>query len=312
MNERYIPFVMLLLLFAAVFAHQPKLVMGHNLAVDTPYEVVQPEVSKAYYGELTGQPDYYIIEAREPFHLYVQVNSPLAPNEARKFSVEILNASKERYAIAYENESKWHQWFEPFGGDWYLRGPEYSQDVPAGIYYIKVYNGENRGKYSLAIGEKEEFPPAEMISATLLIPSIKQAFFGKNVLMAFLHLAGVALGIGAISIIFISGPILIRPGKMSPKAVNVYYAARPLMLAGVLLTCATWVLIYLENPENIMGMVKSALLGVLAVLALALMVFVNPKPDRKTGKSNVKMHGPVVLLSFLGWWLLLLLTVAIM
>ncbi len=311
MNNKYIP-LFVLLLFAAAFAHQPRFVIGYNLTLENPYSVVAPEVSKAYYGELSGNPDYYIIVAKDPFDFYAQVDSPLAPNEARRFSIEILNSSKEPIAFAYENESDWHQWFEPFGGDWYLIGPTYKATVPAGIYYIKVYNAENKGKYSLAVGEKEEFPPGEMINALILIPPMKQAFFGKNVLMNFLHLAGIVLGLGAISIIFLSGSILVRAGKMSPKAINVYYVTKPLVLAGIVLTGITWMLLYAQNPESLIGTVKSVMLGALFILALALALFVNPKPDEKTDKSNVKLHGPIVLLSFLGWWLLLLLTVVMM
>ncbi|MEM3364333.1 MAG: hypothetical protein QXS93_02365 [Candidatus Micrarchaeia archaeon] len=305
----YIP-IIALLLFATAFAHQPRFVIGYNLTLENPYNVIAPEVSKAYYGELSGKPDYYIIVAKDPFELFVQVNSPLAPNEAKRFSIEILNSSKQPFAFAYENQSGWGQWFEPFGGDWYLSGPSYKAYLQPGIYYVKVYNGENIGKYTLIIGEKEEFPPNEVINAVLLIPPMKQVFFGKDIVMVFLHIAGIVLALGAVSVTFLSGAVLSRPGKTSPKAVSIYYATRPVLIAGVIITVATWLLIYSQNPASIMGTMKSVLLGVLVVLALGLVLLVNPKPDEKTERSKVKMHGPLILLSFIGWWLLLLITVA--
>ncbi|MCX8200316.1 MAG: hypothetical protein N3G76_02510 [Candidatus Micrarchaeota archaeon] len=308
MDTKYL--MLVLLLIAAPFAHQPRFVIGYNLTLENPYNVVAPEVSKAYYGELSGKPDYYIIVAKDPFDLYVQVNSPLAPKEARRFSFEILDSSKQPIVSVYENQSKWGQWFEPFGGDWYLTGPEYKARMPAGIYYVKVYNEENRGKYALVVGEKEEFPPNEAINAILLIPPMKQAFFGKDVVMGFLHLAGIVLALGAVSVIFLSGSVFSRTGKMSPKAVSIYYATQPVLIAGVIITVITWMLMYSQNPESIMATVKSVVLGVLVLLALALVLLVNPKPDEKTERSNVKLHGPIVLFSFCGWWLLLLLTVA--
>ena len=42
--------------------------------------------------------------------------------------------------------------FEEFGGDYYLQGPTFDQNVSAGTYYIKVFNENNTGKYSLATG----------------------------------------------------------------------------------------------------------------------------------------------------------------
>ena len=309
MNTRYL---MLLLVVAVVsgYAHQPRIVMGLNLTLEEPYEIVQPEISRAYYGELTGSPQYYIIEARDPFELYVQVNSPLAPKEARRFSLQILNSSKEPIVDIYENESDWHQWFEPYGGDWYLMGPEYKKTLPAGIYYIKVYNKGDTGKYALAVGEKEDFTFGEMINALILVPTLKQAFFGKDVLMNFMHLAGIMLGLGAISIIALSGSIFIKHRRMGPKEVNVYYATKYIVIVGALITALTWIMMYAQNPESIMGMVKSVLIGITVLLAIALALFINPKPDTKTERSNVKYHAHIIILSLIAWWAILLLTVA--
>ena len=43
-----------------VHAHQPKLI-NYSPTIDSPHKVFFPEISKAYYSKLTGQPHYYVI-----------------------------------------------------------------------------------------------------------------------------------------------------------------------------------------------------------------------------------------------------------
>ena len=54
-------FIFILLLTTNLFAHQPKLI-NYSPSVDNPHEVIFPEISKAYYGKLSGEPHYYIIK----------------------------------------------------------------------------------------------------------------------------------------------------------------------------------------------------------------------------------------------------------
>ena len=79
---------------------------------------------------------------------------------------------------------EWEVWYEEFAGDYYMKGPELGEDfkstskLPAGKYEVKVFNENNQGKYSLAIGEKEEFPAPEIANAIILVPWLKLTFFG--------------------------------------------------------------------------------------------------------------------------------------
>jgi hypothetical protein len=45
---------------------------------------------------------------------------------------------------------------------------------------VRVSNPDNRGKYVLAIGELEEFPPDKALHALIALPTIKKWFFGKS------------------------------------------------------------------------------------------------------------------------------------
>ena len=73
--------------------------------------------------------------------------------------------------LYHANGSKfnWEPWYEPYARDWYWKGPEIGGEInnekrfkksfliKSGTYIIKVYNNENIGNYSLAIGEVEFF-----------------------------------------------------------------------------------------------------------------------------------------------------------
>ncbi|MFZ2072748.1 MAG: DUF2892 domain-containing protein, partial [Minisyncoccia bacterium] len=75
---------------------------------------------------------------------------------------------------------EWKRFFEPFGFDTYLKGPEYKAHVEAGKYDIYVWSANNDSKYSLAIGEKESFNWKEMKNIINLIPEIKKDFFNES------------------------------------------------------------------------------------------------------------------------------------
>ena len=72
------------------------------------------------------------------------------------------------------------EYFEPFAGDYYLKGPEFKKAVPAGNYQIVVFNRENTGKYVLAVGEKEVWDLASIIPTIYALPWLKVNFFNTS------------------------------------------------------------------------------------------------------------------------------------
>ena len=63
--------LILLLIFCSInltfaFAHQPKLIK-YSPSSNEPHDVIDPEISKAYYGKLIGEPHYYKIESGTEF-----------------------------------------------------------------------------------------------------------------------------------------------------------------------------------------------------------------------------------------------------
>lgn len=169
----------------AASAHQPRLV-----GQDGPTKVSDPEISKAYYGELTGEPAFFEINEAKPFDLYVNILSPDIVGTRKDFSVDIYFEDallKKMDGTKYA----WHFFYEPFGNDVYWWGPEYREPAaPAGKYKIVVSNPGNSGKYALAVGEGEVFTPGEIINAVKLIPKLKTNFFVKPAYDSFFGVAG--------------------------------------------------------------------------------------------------------------------------
>lgn len=56
-----------------VTAHQPRLEVGQNATYENAIVVETPEISQAFYGKLTGSPNYYKITSDKPFKLYINL-----------------------------------------------------------------------------------------------------------------------------------------------------------------------------------------------------------------------------------------------
>ena len=125
-----------------------------------------PEISQAFYGNLNGQPDYYRITSDKSFNLYVNLLVPQSKSINPEFvSAQITDSSGNTLGLLIGKNSTWTPFFEDFGGDYYLQGPSFNQTVAAGTYTVKIFNSNNAGKYAVAIGTVETFPPLESLNA---------------------------------------------------------------------------------------------------------------------------------------------------
>ncbi len=175
-----------LVLSGTALAYQPKLAFDQTII-----KVEEPEISKAYYDILSGDPVVYQIESNQPFNLYVNLLIPVVENTRRDFIVEIR---KDGVLLdMLQGGGEWTQFFEPHGRDNYLKGPEFKQEAEPGSYEIEIFNNDYQGKYVLVIGEKEELPLKRIIKTAFLLPRIKVQFFEKSPLVALFNLSGLFL-----------------------------------------------------------------------------------------------------------------------
>ncbi len=220
---KFIPLT-LLALFVSLFTLAPSLVFAHQprITEERLTIVTDPEVSKAYYGKLTGEPDVYTIEAKEAFNLYVGVLVPDIASTKKDILAEVFKGN-EKIATIGGISATWKPFFEPFGQSHYFDGGEYKARAEAGVYTIKVSNPLNTGKYSLAIGEIEKFDGKEGLNALTLIPQIKKNFFNESPIGFILSPFGwgliVIMYILAFIVGFIYRAILKKFAKNSPRGV---------------------------------------------------------------------------------------------
>jgi hypothetical protein len=199
MKKILLSVILLTFLFAPrAEAHQPRIVEGGGVV-----EVKNPEVSQAFYGELTGHPQVFRIQSEKPFKLYAGLLVPDVPEAKKDLSMAI---TREGVPVAAYDGTKWpwKRFYEEFGGDWYWWGPETgpigqtTKLSPAGTYEIRVFSPSNLGKYSLAVGEIESFPLSEIWNTIVRMPWIKAHIFDKSPLTDFLNRIG----------LYIFGPIV--------------------------------------------------------------------------------------------------------
>jgi len=156
-----------------VLAHQPRIVEYEKI------NVTKPEISKAYYGELSGKPHIYMIEASSTIDLYVNVLVPFIEGPGKNVIVKIFKGDQSLGSLS-PGEKDWKEFFEPFGQSMYWQGPEFKIRADAGKYKILVQSREKNIRYVLAIGEIEAFDGIESLKAILLIPELKRNFFEES------------------------------------------------------------------------------------------------------------------------------------
>jgi hypothetical protein len=167
---------LLVMMPAIALAHQPRLTQSRQTLVP------EPEISKAYYAKLTGEPDTYIIESATPFDLYVNVLVPDIAGQKKDVSATIIKNGQTDKPLAVIGgvDANWEKFYEPFSGSIYWRGQEYKVVAEAGKYEVRVWSSNNDSKYSLAIGEGEFFDSKEVWNALRLVPQIKSGFFEES------------------------------------------------------------------------------------------------------------------------------------
>ena len=172
----------------AASAHQPRLVLDR-----TSIEVRTPEVSQAFYARLNGSAQSYYIRSDVAFHLYVNLLVPDLRSIRTDYEAVIYRGQESPDSVLARLEGTgfaWKPFYEPFAGDRYYLGPEFEQDVEKGTYIVVVSNPGLHGKYALAIGKKEKFPPGEWIRTIAILPRLKKQFFEKSPLTAYFNLTG--------------------------------------------------------------------------------------------------------------------------
>jgi hypothetical protein len=197
---KLVPIILLAaLLLASVVgsAHLPRLVESNITNVEN------PENSQAFYGELRGVPDIYVIDSDTSFRLYASLLLPATGDIEKDVSVKICReGSDDANCTVLDGMShEWIPYYEEFGGDYYYNGPElvaYQDgkivkgiDSGPGKYTLKVFSPDNKGKYVLVVGEKEKWSAIEFLNTVYLMPKLKSDFFDRPAHEAYFNIFGI-------------------------------------------------------------------------------------------------------------------------
>lgn len=192
---------------SAVFAHQPRIIYFQQGDI----QINNPEISQAFYDDLNGSPRDYFIDSNKDFELYINLLVPDPENRNGRYSANVFYIADGKEDIIFSTDalsSDWQGFYEEFGRDYYLKGPEFSKQVSAGKYKIEVYSKDlpaqagNLGKYVLVVGKTEAFDIKSLLNVYWQLPLLKVSFFKTSVLQFFLTPFGV-YGIGAIGALLI-------------------------------------------------------------------------------------------------------------
>lgn len=191
-------------------AHLPRIIYNQSSDI----QVKDPEVSQAFYDELGGNPRNYLINSDTDFNLYINLLAPAYSNPNGKYSAKVFliknQIEEEVVFIDGQTDFKWQEFYEPFGRDYYFKGPEFEKVLSAGDYKITIFSYENRGKYVLAVGKEEKFPLMEILNVYWILPLLKMEFFKTSVLEFFLTPFGlVIIGLVVFLLLIIACGVLV-------------------------------------------------------------------------------------------------------
>lgn len=199
-------FFLLVMSVPFVAAHQP-LIVPEEKSEENPVDISHPEIARSFYGELRGEEHWFVLTAKEKFAFPFDIMVPDREN-AEKVSAELLNANKQSLVLFDGENSLLKRYFhDALGGGYYLKGVGYGRNLPAapvlppGVYYIRVYNAENIGRYSLMLGTHDDHSLKDALSNFYTGFYIKYWFFGKKSLL--LDAAIVLLTLGVILAIIV-------------------------------------------------------------------------------------------------------------
>ena len=176
--------LLLIIVIKSSEAHQPVL-NSEKSNSEEPYIIEEPEVSKAIFAELKGEPHYYRIDSNTKFKFYAGITTPKIDNcpLSKKFSFDVLDSDFELIKKKDGEKFNWWAWYEKHGEKWYWIGPEIGAKFKSnrvynkGTYYIRVFNQNNTGQYVLPVVDIESFHISVIIKMLLTLPSINSAFW---------------------------------------------------------------------------------------------------------------------------------------
>lgn len=199
-------FIFLVFITTVVSAHKP-IFENKDTSINAPIVIDNHQISYAIYAELDGKNDvdFYEFEAKEGQNFYIEMLVPKIKSN-KNFEPNFVIISKQiqnkdsvpfdipqgygvinvPYPTDYTNE-----FYEKFTQTTYLKAQSINGIIEKdGKYIIGVYSTTKGGKYTLAIGKKEDFGFKDILTFPYIYFKVKYFF---NPVITLLCLATVIL-----------------------------------------------------------------------------------------------------------------------
>ena len=170
-----------LLLATPVWAYEPEVIVQKSLLDVT--AISDPTRAQIFHGNLIDFPHTYQIIATKPFHLFVQIKVPDIESSTNNISGIIIKEPEGKGRVQEVtrlkgSDASWGSTYEWWSMDAYRNGPSFEQDLGPGTYRIEVSTPDNREKYVLAVGTRDEMTFG-YFGTVRRIMDVK-VFFGKS------------------------------------------------------------------------------------------------------------------------------------
>jgi hypothetical protein len=245
-----------------VLAHQPRLVEMEKI------NITKPEISKAYYGNLSGKPHIYTISTSSPIDLYINILVPFIEGPGKNVTVKIFKGEQLIRTLS-PTKDDWKEFFEPFGQSMYWKGPEFKVRADAGKYKIHVHSTEKSIRYVLATGEIEAFGGSESLRAILLIPKLKKNFFEESPLSFILSPLGWGYVLLLQLLVLLVGFVILKILNISRIKFQTEYfqrSAKSIMIGGVFFW-ATFLFLAIQTSWHPLLIMMSGLALFMAIIS---------------------------------------------
>lgn len=131
--------------------------------------------------------------------------------------------------------------------------------------------------------------------------------------LLFFHLAGIIIGLGAVTVIDTMGFVAKSSKKWTGVTIQAHHVTKPLIWIGTGIVLLTWIFMY---DSSWISITKSVILAVLIVNGGFLSFIISPSLDnfykkkRRLLPIEIKKNITIsFMVSFLGWWSFVILTV---
>ena len=210
-----------------VDAHQLIFSDGNNITIENALYIPDPQISWAMYGELENNVLFYKFEAEQKEPLYAslvipaldgledfspslaiitqQQNIAMISSHTDEKNTEVPFVLPDGYqAIVFDYDGKPtnNVFYEPFTQVNYWERQEIrTESINPGTYYLAVFDTTENGKFTLAVGEREDFSNANFFDSFVRAWFETKIFFNDyltaviSIVIVIIIFAGIGYGI---------------------------------------------------------------------------------------------------------------------